>query len=109
MVLSDDIGGEMARAASGVGAGRLGGGMLFFEGEVGRKEATVEFSGIVFMGLSSGVGVEMGELVSWLESSVVRPGGCCGSGALSRSCTMDLLDGWASATETWTGDSESRP
>jgi hypothetical protein len=34
-----------------------------------RNVETVVFSGIVFMGLSSGVGVDTGELVSWLELS----------------------------------------
>ena len=70
-MLSEDTGGEGSRSFVGIGAGREGGGPAGSDawcvGEEVLSDLKVEivlFSGMVFIGLSSGVGVEMGELVS---------------------------------------------
>jgi hypothetical protein len=70
-VLSADTGGEGSRSLVGMGAGLDGGGPTGSDarcvGDDVLSDLNVErvlFSGIVFMGLSSGVGVDTGELVS---------------------------------------------
>lgn len=89
VVLSEDTGGETSISLVGIGAGREGGGIVFDVGGVTLAECEADrlgFPGPVVDGLSSGVGVDTGELVSWLEVSPVRPGGCCESDSSSLSC-----------------------
>jgi hypothetical protein len=86
-VLSDESGGDVSMSFWGIGAGREGGGIVsgnvvggasrVGEGEVlGCKVERPVVLDCEVEGLSSGVGVEMGELVSWLDVSPVSPGGC---------------------------------
>lgn len=69
-MLSDEAGGEGSLSSIGFGADLEGGGIaeadVVFVGDA--------FSWLFFEGLSSGVGVDIGELVSWLELSVDKPG-----------------------------------
>lgn len=95
--LEEETGGEGSRSVSstGVGAGRDGGGGGtdcggFVAGEAPLCVWNVErvlCSGIVFIGLSWS-GVETGELVSWLDVSVVKAGGLRGSVSRDRSCEV---------------------
>lgn len=79
--LSEEGGGDDSISFCGMGAARFGGGIDEGESKVGDGEEMpreVERSGLLGVlveGLSSGVGVEIGELVSWLEVSPVSPGG----------------------------------
>ena len=69
-VLSDEAGGDGSISLIGIGAGRDGGGIEVGvsnvgEGEVLDREADRMFLlGVLVEGLSSGVGVDMGEFVS---------------------------------------------
>lgn len=88
-VLSDETGGDVSISFDGTGAGREGGGIEAVGERVGEEASAARvldrspFGGVVVEGLSSGVGVDTGEGVSWLEVSAVRPGGWCESGSWS--------------------------
>lgn len=79
--LSEDGGGDGSISFVGMGAGRDGGGIEEGASNVGEGEETgreaerLGLFGALVEGLSSGVGVDIGELVSWLDVSPVRPGG----------------------------------
>ena len=101
----------------GTGAGRDGGSKEeLCVSDVGdgdrdcRVAARLGLFGVLDDGLSSRGGVAIGEVVSWLDVSPVRPGGWVGSGTGTFSCGASSRSAACASEENiCTGDSDSRP